>query len=67
MIAMVVELGLLAGAQSSLHEFKAGEIIFKQGDVGRELFIVKAERLSFASVIMSWTRFRVKTFSASWR
>ena len=36
MIAMVVELGLLAGAQSSLHEFKAGEIIFKQGDVGRE-------------------------------
>ena len=45
MIATVVELGLLAGAQSSLREFKAGEIIFKQGDAGRELFVVKSGKV----------------------
>jgi C4-dicarboxylate-specific signal transduction histidine kinase len=34
------EFGLFGGVTCSLCEFKAGEIIFKQGDVGQELFVV---------------------------
>ena len=45
MSGATVEFGLLAGVQSSLREFKAGEIIFKQGDVGRELFVVKSGKV----------------------
>ena len=45
MSGATVEFGLLAGVQSSLREFKAGEIIFKQGEFGRELFVVKSGKV----------------------
>ena len=33
--------GISTGAEGPLREFKAGDVIFKQGDVGHELFVVK--------------------------
>jgi signal transduction histidine kinase len=45
MVGGTNDFGLLAGVESSLQEFKAGDIIFKQGEIGRELFIVKSGKV----------------------
>ena len=37
-----VDFWILAGAGSPARDFKAGEVIFKQGDAARELFIVQS-------------------------
>jgi signal transduction histidine kinase len=37
-----IDLSILQGAEDHLREFKAGEIIFKRGDAGRELFVVRS-------------------------
>jgi CRP-like cAMP-binding protein len=37
-----VDFKILAGAGSPARGFKAGEVIFKQGDDARELFIVQS-------------------------
>ena len=36
-----VDFGLLAGAGAPMRSFKAGEIIFREGDPAEELFVVK--------------------------
>ena len=36
------DLALLAEAAGSLREFRAGDVIFRRGDAGQELFIVKS-------------------------
>ncbi len=36
-----IDFGLLAGAGAPLRSFKAGEVIFKEGDPAEELFVVK--------------------------
>ncbi len=37
-----VDFRILAGAGSPARDFKAGEVIFTQGDAARELFIVQS-------------------------
>ena len=39
------DFGMMAGAASKLRDFKAGDVIFKQGDIGQELFIIKSGKV----------------------
>jgi CRP-like cAMP-binding protein len=38
---MTIDFGILAGAGAPVREFKAGEIIFKEGDQGAEFFVIQ--------------------------
>ena len=40
-----VDFGILAGAGAPVREFKAGEVIFKQGDPAAELYCVESGRV----------------------
>ena len=40
-----VDFGILAGAGAPVRSFKAGEIIFRQGDPAEELYIVKSGKV----------------------
>jgi CRP/FNR family transcriptional regulator, cyclic AMP receptor protein len=40
-MAEAVEFGILAGAGAPVREFKAGEVIFREGDPAQELFIIQ--------------------------
>jgi hypothetical protein len=63
----VVDFGILAGAGAPTRSYKAGEVIFRQGDPAEELFIVKAERSKFASATACSIRCRNSASSARWR
>src|SRR5215472_3672775 len=41
----VVDFGILAGAGAPTRSYKAGEVIFRQGDPAEELFIVKSGKV----------------------
>jgi hypothetical protein len=40
-----VDFSILAGAGASLRSFKAGEIIFREGDPAEELYVVKSGKV----------------------
>jgi CRP-like cAMP-binding protein len=40
-----IDFGILAGSGAPLREFKAGEVIFAQGDAASELFVVKSGKV----------------------
>jgi len=40
-----IDFGILAGAGAPVREFKAGEVIFKQGDPARELFVIQSGKV----------------------
>ena len=40
-----VDFGILAGAGAAVRSFKAGDVIFRQGDPAEELFIVKSGKV----------------------
>jgi CRP/FNR family transcriptional regulator, cyclic AMP receptor protein len=40
-----VEFGILAGAGAAVRSFKAGDVIFQQGDPADELYIVKSGKV----------------------
>jgi CRP/FNR family transcriptional regulator, cyclic AMP receptor protein len=40
-----VDFGILAGAGAPVREFKAGEVIFKQGDAASEFFVIQSGRV----------------------
>ena len=40
-----VDFGILAGAGAPVREFKAGEIIFKQGDPASEFFVIQSGKV----------------------
>lgn len=40
-----VDFGILAGAGAPTRSYKAGEVIFRQGDAAEELFIVKSGKV----------------------
>jgi len=37
-----IDFGILAGAGAPVHEYKAGDVIFRVGDPATELFIIKS-------------------------
>ncbi len=41
-----VDFGILAGAGAPLRSYKAGEVIFQEGDPAKELFIVKSGKVN---------------------
>ena len=41
-----VDFGILAGAGAPLRSYKAGEVIFREGDPAMELFIVKSGKVN---------------------
>ncbi len=41
----VVDFGILAGAGAPTLRFKAGEVIFREGDPAEELFVVKSGKI----------------------
>jgi CRP-like cAMP-binding protein len=45
MADLPVDFGILAGAGAPVRSFKAGEIIFRQGDPAEELYIVKSGKV----------------------
>jgi CRP-like cAMP-binding protein len=45
MTETVVDFGILAGAGAPVRSFKAGEVIFRQGDAADELYIVKSGKV----------------------
>jgi CRP/FNR family cyclic AMP-dependent transcriptional regulator len=40
-----VDFGILAGAGATVHEFKAGDVIFKEGDPGAEFFVIQSGKV----------------------
>jgi CRP/FNR family transcriptional regulator, cyclic AMP receptor protein len=42
MADMPIDFGILAGAGAPVREYKAGDIIFREGDPAEDLFIVKS-------------------------
>jgi len=40
-----VDFGILAGAGAPVRSYKAGEVIFREGDPAKELFIVKSGKV----------------------
>jgi CRP/FNR family cyclic AMP-dependent transcriptional regulator len=40
-----VDFGILAGAGAPLREFKAGEVIFKEGDAAAEFFVIHSGKV----------------------
>lgn len=38
----LVDFGLLAGAGAPIRNYKAGDVIFREGDAAEEMFVVKA-------------------------
>jgi CRP/FNR family transcriptional regulator, cyclic AMP receptor protein len=40
-----IDFGILAGAGAPTREFKAGEIIFKQGDAAAEFFVIQSGKI----------------------
>ena len=46
MVALdAVDFSILAGAGAPLRSFKAGEIIFREGDAAEELFVIKSGKV----------------------
>jgi len=61
-----IDFGLLAGAGAPVRAYKAGDIIFREGDPAVELFVIKAEPSRFALAIAYSIRCRSTAFSARW-
>jgi CRP-like cAMP-binding protein len=40
-----IDFGILAGAGAPAHEYKAGDIIFKEGDPGTEFFVIQSGKV----------------------
>ena len=40
-----IDFGILAGAGAPTREFKAGEVIFKQGDAASEFFVIQSGKI----------------------
>jgi CRP/FNR family transcriptional regulator, cyclic AMP receptor protein len=40
-----IDFSILAGAGAPVREFKAGEVIFKEGDAGAEFFVIQSGRV----------------------
>src|SRR4029077_19658899 len=45
MADVTADFGMMAGAAGKLRDFRAGDVIFKQGDTGQELFIIKSGKV----------------------
>ena len=45
MADMPIDFGILAGAGAPTREFKAGEIIFKQGDAASEFYVIQSGKV----------------------
>jgi len=45
MADMAIDFGILAGAGASVREYKAGEIIFSEGDQGAEFFVIQSGKV----------------------
>jgi CRP-like cAMP-binding protein len=55
-----VDFGILAGAGAPTRSFKAGDIIFRQGDPAEELYVVKSGKVDITPR-QSTTRHRART------
>jgi CRP/FNR family cyclic AMP-dependent transcriptional regulator len=42
---MAIDFGILAGAGAPVRDFKAGEVIFKEGDLGSEFFVIQTGKV----------------------
>ena len=42
---MAINFGVLAGAGAPVREFKAGEVIFNEGDAGAEFFVIQSGKV----------------------
>jgi CRP-like cAMP-binding protein len=42
---MAIDFGILAGAGAPVREYKAGEVIFKEGEPGTEFFVIQSGKV----------------------
>jgi CRP/FNR family transcriptional regulator, cyclic AMP receptor protein len=42
---VLIDFGILAGAGAQVRDFKAGEVIFKEGDPGTEFFVIQSGKV----------------------
>ena len=61
-----IDFGLLAGAGAPVRSFKAGDVIFREGDPAEELFIVKPAASRSGSATGCWIPCLNAAFSAKW-
>jgi CRP/FNR family transcriptional regulator, cyclic AMP receptor protein len=40
-----IDFGILAGAGATVREFKAGDVIFKEGETGAEFFVIQSGKV----------------------
>ena len=59
--------GVLTGNNVESLPFKAGDIIFREGDEAVDLFIVKADRYGFRSATGRFPSLHPTLISARWR
>ena len=45
MADMAIDFGILAGAGAAVREYKAGEVIFQEGEQGAEFFVIQSGRV----------------------
>src|SRR5581483_1986406 len=45
MADMAIDFGILAGAGAPVREYKSGEIIFKEGEHGAEIFVIQSGKV----------------------
>lgn len=61
-----VDFSILANANAPVRTFKAGEVIFREGDPAEELFVIKSGKVGITLVTGCSTPCRSSAFSARW-
>ena len=62
-----IDFGILAGAGAPIRSFKAGEIIFREGDPAEELYIIKSGKVEIRRGNRLLDTLSEVSISAKWR
>jgi hypothetical protein len=62
-----VDFGILAGAGAPVREFKAGEVIFKQGEAASEFFVIQSGKVDIRLGNRSLGTLSDRDILARWR
>jgi hypothetical protein len=63
---VAADFGMMVGAAGKLRDFRAGDVIFKQGDTGQELFIIQSGKVEIRIGNHAFDTLRPAISSARW-